>query len=166
MSDRAPDPGMRPADVADELDAAAAATPASLAPTGPAAKPSVAPAVAEAFDRRTAELAPLYAGTTAILTWGFRLGAALLAAGLLLALVRQEPLRREAEPFGEIIPAVLDGRAAGIVDVAILWLVATPAAAVLVIAVGFARLGDRRYAALSALVLGVLGVSIALALTR
>jgi len=148
MSGERRDPGGLPAGAADESDAGAA------------------PSVPDVFDHRTAELAPLYAAATATLTWGFRLAAVLLAAGLVLAVVRQEPLGREAEPLGDILPAVLDGKAAGLVDVAILWLVATPVAVVLVVAVGFARLGDRRYAALSLLVLAVLGVSIALALTR
>ncbi len=117
-------------------------------------------------ERPTGELAPLYAAAVATLTWGFRTGAALLAAGIVLALARREPLNREADPFAEVIPAVLDGRAAGVVDLAILWLMVVPVGAVLVVAGGFLRLGDRRYALLSLLVLAVLGVSIALALGR
>ena len=144
MSDRASAPASSPMSTVDE-------------PAAP---------LADAFDRRTAELAPLYAAAIKTLTWGFRLGAALLAAGLALAVVRREPLRREAEPFAEILPEILDGHAAGVIDVAILWLVAVPVVTVLVVAVGFARLGDRRYAALSLLVLAVLGVSIGLALAR
>ena len=110
------------------------------------------------------DLAPLYGAAIAVLTWGFRIGAALLAAGLALALVRREPLNREADPFAEVLPAVLEGRAAGIVDLAILWFMVTPVVTVIVVAGGFLRAGDRRYAVLSLLVLAVLGVSIALAL--
>ena len=123
-------------------------------------------AAGEDFDQRTAELAPLYAAAGATLSWGFRFGAVLLAAGLALAVARDEPLPREAEPFAEIGPALVEGRSAGIIDAALLWLVATPVAAVLVVAVGFVRLRDRRYAGLSLLVLAVLGVSIGLALAR
>ena len=122
------------------------------------------PAVVGDGERRSGELAPLYAAAVTTLTWGFRAGAALLTVGIVLALARREPLNREADPFAEVIPAVLDGRAAGVVDLAILWLMVVPIGAVLVVAGGFFRLGDRRYALLSLLVLAVLGASIALAL--
>ena len=116
--------------------------------------------------RRPAELAPVYATAIRSLTWGFRLGAALLAVGLALAAIRREPLNHEADPFAEVVPAVVDGRAAGIVDLAILWLMATPVATVILVGIGFLRAGDRRYAVISSLVLVILGVSIALALSR
>jgi uncharacterized membrane protein len=147
----------------DPLDAVASETPPPLSldePDAPA--PTLASgglAVAGGHD-----LVPLYSAAVAVLTWGFRLGAALLAVGIALALVRGEPLNREANPFSEVLPAVLDGRAAGVVDLAILWFMVTPVATVVVVAAGFLRAGDRRYALLSLLVLAVLGVSIALAL--
>ena len=144
------------------LDAVAAETPPPLSPDEPASAPVVT--ADDPAARRTAELAPLYALAVATLTWGFRTGAALLAAGIVLALARREPLNREANPFSDVLPAVLDGRAAGVVDLAILWLMVVPVGAVVVVAGGFFRLGDRRYALLSLLVLAVLGVSIALAL--
>jgi hypothetical protein len=115
---------------------------------------------------QTAGLAPLYAAAVTTLTWGFRTGGALLVAGILLALATREPLGRVAQPFDEVLPAVLDGEAAGVVDLAILWMVSVPVATVLVVTVGFLRLGDRRYAALSLLALAVLGISIGLALGR
>ncbi|MDP9363791.1 MAG: DUF1634 domain-containing protein [Chloroflexota bacterium] len=119
-------------------------------PAGPPARP-------------VAELGALYAAAIAVLTWGFRLGAALLAAGLLLALVRREPLNRSADPFSEVLPTLRAGEAAGLVDLAIIWFMLTPVAVVAVVGVGFWRAGDRRYALLSLLVLAVLGASIALA---
>ena len=42
----------------------------------------------------------------------------------------------------------------------------TPVATVIVVAASFWRLGDRRYAALSLVVLAILGASIALTLSR
>jgi len=111
-------------------------------------------------------LAPLSTAAIAVLTWGFRTGGALLVAGLALAAVRGESLNRATAPFADVFPAVRDGSAAGIVDLAILWLMVTPVATVVVVAGGFVRIGDRRYAVLSFLVLAVLGVSIALALRR
>ena len=156
-------PGPAAGGAEDPLDAVAAETPPPLPVDEPDAPvPPLAPgalAVAGSHD-----LLPLYGAAIAVLTWGFRIGAALLAAGIVLALVRREPLNREADPFAEVLPAVLEGRAAGIVDLAILWFMVTPVVTVIVVAGGFLRAGDRRYAVLSLLVLAVLGVSIALAL--
>ena len=115
---------------------------------------------------RTDRLAPLYDDAIRVLTWGFRVGAALLALGIVIALLRGEPLRHEADPIGEVVAQVQAGTAAGIIDLAILWLMLVPVATVIVVAVSFWRLGDRRYALLSLVVLAILGVSIALALNR
>lgn len=113
---------------------------------------------------RTERLAPLYDDSIQVLTWGFRIGAALLALGILVALVRREPLNREADPIVEVVAQVRAGNAAGIIDLAILWLMLVPVVTVIVVAASFWRLGDRRYAALCLVVLAILGFSIALAL--
>ena len=118
------------------------------------------------FALRTERLAPLYNEAWRIFTWGFRIGAALLALGVALALVKREPLGHEADRIVNILPAVLAGRAAGIIDLAILWFMAIPVVTVVVVAASFWRLGDRRYALLSLVVLAILGASIALALNR
>ena len=115
---------------------------------------------------RTEPLAPLYDAAWFIFTWGFRIGAALLVLGIVVALIKQEPLGHEAASFGEIPAAVAAGRASGIIDLAILWFMAIPVVTVLVVAASFWSLGDRRYAYLSLVVLAILGVSIVLALNR
>lgn len=115
---------------------------------------------------RTDQLTPLYDEALFIFTWGFRIGAALLALGIVVALIRQEPLGHEAARYGDVLPAVMAGRASGIIDLAILWFMATPVVTVLVVAASFWRLGDRRYTLLSLVVLAILGVSIGLALYR
>ena len=115
---------------------------------------------------RTSELAPLYRSAILTLTWGFRIGAALLAIGLVLAAAKGESLQTEADTFTDVVPAIFDGKAGGIVDLAILCLMATPVATVLTVAIGFFRIGDRRFGALSLVVLGVLAVSISLSLFR
>lgn len=115
---------------------------------------------------RTERLAPLYDAAVKTFVWGFRIGAAILALGVVVAVLKGEPLGREADPISEVLAEVRAGHAAGIIDLAILWFMLTPVAATIVAALSFWRLGDRRYAALSLAVLAVLGVSIALALNR
>jgi hypothetical protein len=115
---------------------------------------------------RTARLEPLYDAAVKTLFWGFRLGAALLAIGIGVALVKREPLGREADPIPDVIAMVRAGYASGIIDLAILWFMLTPVATVIVVAASFWRLGDRRYALLCLIVLAILGASVALALNR
>ena len=116
--------------------------------------------------RRTDLLAPLYNLSRAIFVWGFRIGAALLLLGLLLAIVTGQPIGHVADPLVDIPGTVLSGNASGVIDLAILWFMATPVVTVIAVAVGFLRLGDRRYALLSLVVLIILGASIALSLLR
>jgi uncharacterized membrane protein len=115
---------------------------------------------------RTERLEPLYDAAVKTLFWGFRLGAALLALGIVVALVKSEPLGHEADPIPDVIAMVRAGYASGIIDLAILWFMLTPVVTVIVVAASFWRLGDRRYALLSLIVLAILGASIALALNR
>jgi hypothetical protein len=136
------------------------------APPPPAAPAELAPVPAAPSTSRPDDLASLSRAVMLLLTWGFRVGAALLALGIVLSLITRDPLNPVATPFAEVLPTVLAGRAAGLVDLAILWLMAVPVGAVLLLVVGFSRLGDRRYALICLLVLAVLGVSIALALAR
>jgi hypothetical protein len=110
--------------------------------------------------RRSEELTPLYEAVRLLLTWGFRLGAALLVIGIVLAVLQRQPLNVAVDPFGEIVPNILAGHAAGVIDLAIIWLIAIPALAVLVTAAGFFRLHDWRYAVASLLVLALLVVSV------
>jgi hypothetical protein len=118
------------------------------------------------LEERTERLAPLYDTALRILTWGFRVGAALLALGIVLTLVQGQPLAREAAPFSVVLSLLLSGNAAGVIDLAIIWFMIVPVIAVVAVAAAFWRIGDRRYAGLSIVVLAILGASIALALTR
>ena len=111
-------------------------------------------------------MAPIYRAAITTMTWGFRLAAGILLVGLAVALARQEELEHQADPFADIVPAILDGKAAGIIDLAIIAIMLTPLVTVVTVAVGFRRIGDRRYALCSFLVLGILGVSVALSLIR
>lgn len=120
--------------------------------------------MATLFANRTTRLEPLYDSARLVLAWSFRIGAALLLIGIVLALIQRQPLNHVTTGFGQVIPAVLRGDAAGVVDLAILWLMASPVFAVIVVAIGFFRVGEPRYGIVSLLVLLVLGVSIALAI--
>ena len=137
----------------------------SAVPPLPPSQPT-ADTMAEAFDRRLERLAPIYSAADRSLAVGFRLAVALLAVGLALSLAREEPLHREVESLTEILSLVADGHGAGFVDLAIVAMVLTPIATVLVLATGFWRIGDRRYALISCVVLAILGVSVAISLLR
>lgn len=116
------------------------------------------------FELRAAEMAPLLARVGAVLRWMFRIGAGLLVLGIALALLRREPLGARVDPLAEVIPAVLAGHASGVIDLAILWLMAAPVVATVVVLAGFLRMRDRRYSIVTGLVLAVLAVSILRAL--
>jgi hypothetical protein len=115
---------------------------------------------------RTERLAPLYDAAAFTMTWGWRLGAVLLTVGIIAAGLKGEALGQEADPIVDVLAAVMAGRAAGVIDLAILWFMLTPVATVIVVAISFWRLGDRRYALLSLVVLAILAASIALTLSR
>src|SRR4051812_30830944 len=83
------------------------------------------------------ELLPIYRSAITVLTWGFRIGATILGIGLIVAIIRDESIRRTAEAFPDILPSVFDGEASGIISLAIVCLVATPVATVLTVAIGF-----------------------------
>lgn len=106
------------------------------------------------------KLDPIYRSAGVVLTWGFRIAAALLAGGLLLAAIQGDDLSNAAEPIPEIVDHLLDGESSALVDLAIVAMVLTPVAAVMAIALGFYRIADRRYTLASVFVLAVLGISI------
>ena len=119
--------------------------------------------VPEIGDQRTA---PIYRSAIVTMTWGFRIAAGILVVGLVVALAKREALEQRADPFVDVIPAILDGNASGIVDLAIIAILLTPLVTVVNVALGFRRIGDRRYTLASFLVLGILGVSVLLSLLR
>jgi uncharacterized membrane protein len=123
-------------------------------------------ALEEAEHHPVSALPPVSQAAVTSLTWGFRIGAALLIVGLAVAAIKQESLGARTDPFVEVVPAILDGHARGIVDLAIVTLMATPVVTTLVVAVGFFCEGDRRYGLLTLTVLVVLGISVSLSLVR
>jgi hypothetical protein len=116
------------------------------------------------FEQRAREIAPLLAQIGAVLRRMFAVSAGLLVLGIVVAVIRREPLGERVDPLDEVLPAVLAGHASGIIDLAILWLMAAPVVATIVVLAGFLRMGDRRYAFVTGLVLAVLAASILRAL--
>ncbi len=114
--------------------------------------------------RDQSNLDPIYRSAGLVLTWGFRIAATLLAAGLLLAAIQDDDLSEKAEPIPDIVANLFDGESSALVDLAIVAMVLTPVAAVIAIALGFSRIADRRYTMVSFFVLAVLGVSIAVSM--
>jgi len=113
-----------------------------------------------ASDPSLKDTTPIRRSAAATLTWGFRATAAILALGLLVTFIGGHDIETEATGFRDIIPDLLDGEGPAIVSLAILTMMLTPVATVIVIALGFLRIGDRRFGRVSLIVLGVLAISI------
>ncbi|MBA2468151.1 MAG: DUF1634 domain-containing protein [Chloroflexia bacterium] len=99
-----------------------------------------------------------------VLEIGFRVAVAIMAVGLVLAVIRQEALPSTLEQPADIAEGIVQGDPEAIVGLGIISIILTPFASTLVIAIAFYRQGDRRYAAISGLVLAILLVSIGLSL--
>jgi uncharacterized membrane protein len=108
----------------------------------------------------------LYRNVSRVLRIGFRIAAGFLVTGIVIALIRQEPIATEVDSFSKIPGALLDLRARAFIDLAIIAIVLTPVAAVITIWRGFLAQGERRFANYTLGVMGVLAASIALSLFR
>jgi uncharacterized membrane protein len=113
-----------------------------------------------------ASIDTLYPKVSQVLRIGFRIAAAFLVSGIVIALIRQEPLATEVDSFSKIPGALMDLRSRAFIDLAIIVIVLTPVAAVVAIWRGFLAQGERRFANYTLGVLGVLGASIVLSLFR
>lgn len=111
-------------------------------------------------ERMFDDVAPIRGAAADTMMWGFRISAAILALGLLVTLLRGDEIESQATGFTSIIPDLIDGRGSAIVSLAIIAMMVTPVVTVIVIALGFSRINDHRYARVSLIVLGVLAVSI------
>jgi uncharacterized membrane protein len=96
----------------------------------------------------------------AVLRAGLALAAALLTAGLALA-VGEARLTSHPVALSQILPFLARGRPSGYLAAGVLVLVATPAVRVLVLAAGFARERDWRFAAVALAVAAILGLGVA-----
>lgn len=99
-----------------------------------------------------------------VLEAGFRISVGIMAIGLVLAVVRQESLPATLEGPVDIVRGIGQGEPEAIIGLGIIAIILTPIASTIAIAIAFLREGDRRYAAISGLVLLILLTSIGLSL--
>jgi uncharacterized membrane protein len=100
------------------------------------------------------------------LHYGFFVAAGLFVVGVAWSVVERQALATDILPFQKIPGELLDGNPAAVIDLSILALMLTPVVTVLLIAINFYRLNERRYAVFALLVLVTLAVSIIISLVR
>ncbi len=100
-----------------------------------------------------------------LLTYGTYASVALLAAGVLLMLAQGIAPLAGGPPFQAdlIVDDLINGRPAGVIALGLVAVIATPATRVAAALIGFARRGERAMAGVAALILVVIGSSVALA---
>ena len=101
-----------------------------------------------------------------VLRAGFAASAVLLIGGIIWSLVERRAFDARVLPFRQLPGAIADGDPTAIVDLGIIAMMLTPVVLTLVIAWEFSKLGERRFAIISLLVLIVLLISIAISLFR
>lgn len=97
---------------------------------------------------------------------GFAATVALVAVALVLVGLTGDPIETATMALGDLPGALRAGEPGAFAEVAMFAIVLTPVVTTVGLIVGFARIGDRTYAGVSALVLLVLSVSITIALVR
>lgn len=107
-----------------------------------------------------------YHSAVKVLRWGFVVSAVMLALGVAWSLVDRHPLATEVLSFQDIPSALADGNPSALIDLGILAMMLTPVVTVLVIALGFSRLGERKFVSLSLGVLAILATSIIISVLR
>lgn len=113
-----------------------------------------------------ADIAQLSLVARSILRLGFTLSAIVLAAGIALSIIQGKELAGRTDSFSKVLPAVFRGDPHGVIDLSILLLMATPLATVISLVIGFWKIGDRRYAGISLLVVAILMISVTMSLLR
>jgi len=93
---------------------------------------------------------------------GVSASAILLVVGLLIVLVHDTPLPATAPPLTEILRLAFAANEVGWIYLGLLLLMTTPVALVLMLVYGYARIGWRRFALISLLILLLLATGFAL----
>lgn len=102
--------------------------------------------------------------TVRVLRAGFRITVALVAIGLVLAIVRQESLPHDLDSPAGMVRDVVSGNPGGFLGLGIAAMILTPLAATITVMITFLQIGDRRYALITLAVILVLLVSLSLSM--
>ncbi|MEJ7839458.1 MAG: DUF1634 domain-containing protein [Thermomicrobiales bacterium] len=103
---------------------------------------------------------PVALAAMATLNWGFRVAATLLLIGVAISLARQDALVSELPTLGSMFGEVVDLHGSGFIGLSIFAIVVTPVVTTLSIGIGFYRAGNRRYGAMTMVVLLILAFSV------
>jgi len=99
-----------------------------------------------------------------VLSTGWRLSFALIIVGLVIAILRDEPLVHELGSITHIFDQLMTGHSNGFLGLGILVMILSPIVSSATIAVSFFRIGDQRFGIITSAVFIVLVVSIAVSL--
>lgn len=119
--------------------------------------------VSDLIDEQPPEL---YRVAMQTLRFGFICAAALFVMGFVAAVVSDSQFAHEVKPIDELPGAILDREPMALLDLAFLVLIFAPVVTVLRLALTFRRLGDQKFAIVSAVVLSILMISVIVALLR
>lgn len=108
----------------------------------------------------------IYDRAIQVLRGGFAVSATLLVAGIAWSIMERRAPDERVIAFRDLPGAIRDGDPTSIIDLGILAMMVTPVVLTLVIAWDFFKLGERRFAVASLLVLAVLITSITISLLR
>ncbi len=124
------------------------------------------PAVNPLLDPIDEQSPELYREAMQTLRIGFLLAAVLFVIGYLAVELSSSEFSHKVMPIDQIPGALLDGEVMAILDLAFLVLIFTPVVTVLRLGLVFRRLGDRRFALVSFVVLSILLASVVVALLK
>lgn len=116
--------------------------------------------------RPTIDATPVYRAALMALRSGFAVSAVLIVIALVLAAITRESFHERTGSIGNLGTDLRHGRPTALAELGILAIILTPIATTIAIIISFLRIGDRRYAGISTLVLIVLALSMTIALLR
>jgi uncharacterized membrane protein len=137
-------------------------TPSDAAPVQSAPARPVTPAPAQELAQPAHVMAPIERMVSLVLRFGVGLAVAFMAVGLVLAAAGSAGLPAQTVPVRRLPALLLEFDAAAYLSIGLLVLIATPFVRVLGSIVAFAGERDRRYVAVTAVVLAVMLLSVAL----
>lgn len=99
-----------------------------------------------------------------VLTWGFRLSAALILIGIVRSLIDRQPLDSHLATPEELVMGMRTATPGSFLALGIIAMILVPLVSSLTIAITFFRRHDARYGRITLLVLLILGLSLSLSL--